>query len=386
MFSVESKNLRGALDKVSSVVETTQLHDILDCVLLAPDGKQLSLTGSNGQVQVSVNCEVTEGKAAKPAKSAGSFAVKVRKLNDIMRFTPGDKATFKSDGGKLELEVGTGHYNLQARDGAEYPRMEPGEKGDIEVELGQIQLHTAIRRLQAAISTQTHRVYLAGAFFDFRDGMLNLVGTDGHRLATDAFEVDGVEDASFILPRKAVSELTRLLDPSGKDKVILSAAKDGDDFRTAEFRFPDAGLRLTSQLIQGQYPAYAKVIPDDKTNSSHLVFNRTRLLDGIRQVSSVHDRTGDTVRLISKAGNNEVEIVGEGTATKDRAQIELKIDGGEGFDLQCQLNSSYVQDMLNAFDGIDGVDLAFKDNNSSMLCTKAGEKDHSFRYVVMPVR
>lgn len=385
MFSVESKNLRGALDKVSSVVETAQLHDILDCVLLGPDGKQLALTGSNGQVQVSVNCDVTEGKAAK-SKSAGSFAVKVRKLNDIMRFTPGDKATFKSDGGKLELEVGTGHYNLQARDGAEYPRMEPGDKGELEVELGQIQLHTAIRRLQAAISTQTHRVYLAGAFFDFRDGRLNLVGTDGHRLATDAFEVEGVEDASFILPRKAVSELSRLLDPSGKDKVVLSASKDGDDFRTAEFRFPEAGLRLTSQLIQGQYPAYAKVIPDAEANRSHLVFNRTRLLDGIRQVSSVHDRTGDTVRLISKEGNDEVEIVGEGTATKDRAQIALKLDGGEGFDLQCQLNSSYVQDMLNAFDGIDSVDMAFKDNLSSMLCTKAGEKDHSFRYVVMPVR
>lgn len=382
-FEADCKELLATLDKVSRVIESRQVLDILDCVVLKLDGDELEMTGSNGQVQITACCKAKTAAKGKQAQQV--FAVKDKKLIDILRNATAKKAVFKTDGKKLNLVIGTGDFNLALRDPSEYPMMEAEEGSDLNVELPQKGLQTALKRLQAAISTQTHRLYLAGAFFDFRDGSLHMVGTDGHRLAVDVLKVKGVEDASFILPRKAVLELSRIIDPESKDKVQLLATKDDNGFRSAQFNFPDK-LSMTSQLIQGQYPAYTKVIPDEETNKSHLVFERNGLLDGIRQVSSVHDQVGDTIKIISKNDDETVELVGEGTSTKDHAQIGLQLSEGKGFDLQCQINSAYMQDMLNAFDDFDRIDMAFKDNLSSMLCQPAGEKESSFRYVVMPVR
>ena len=383
MFSVDCRELRSTLEKVSSVVENSALHDIYTCVLLKIDKDRLHLTGSNGQVQVSTSCKILDND---DKKSSLSFAVKDRKLNDILRNSVSDKATFKIESNKLKLSVGTGQFSLAIQDGANFPRLEV--KGvDLKVSLPQKELQLALKRLQSAISTQTHRIYLAGAYFDFHNGKLSLVGTDGHRLAVDEVKVDSEREGdSFILPRKAVQELGKIINQESEEMIELSATKEDDTYRAAQFSFPKDGLVLVSQLIQGQYPAYAKVIPDEKTNNSHLVFRREHLLDGVRQVSSVHDRQGDTIKIIAKNGAEEIEIVGEGTTTQDHAQIELKLAKGNGFDLQCQINSTYIQEMLLAFDGFDDIDMAFKDNMSSMLCQPAGDDGEGFRYVVMPVR
>ena len=383
MFKANCKELRATLDKVSSVIESSAMVDVLDCVLLKLDGDELEMTGSNGQVQVTTRCKVDEVKGKDEPLE---FAVKERKLNEILRNVDGKTISFKVDKNKLGMSVGTGHFTLATREGAHFPKMEMSSDSDLRVTLSQQQLLVVLKRLEAAISTQTHRVYLAGAFFDFTDKSLHLVGTDGHRLATDVLPASSAEDASFIVPRKAVLELRRIMDPDSKDDVELWATKDGEHFRNAEFRFPGDSLRLTSQLIPGQYPAYDKVIPDEKTNVSHLVFDRKRLLDSVRQVSSVHDRAGDTIKIISTKDGDSVEIIGEGTSTKDHAQIDLKLSGGSGFDLKCQVNSAYMQDMLNAFEGFEEVRITFKDGVSSVLCLPEGVDDPSFRYVVMPVR
>ena len=383
MFKANCKDLQDTLDKVSSVIESSAMVDILDCVLLKLDGDDLEMTGSNGQVQVTTRCKVDEVKGKDESLE---FAVKERKLNDILRNVDGKTISFKADKNKLSMTVGTGHFTLAIREGSQFPKMKMSSDNGLRVTLSQQHLLAVLKRLEAAISTQTHRVYLAGAFFDFTDKSLHLVGTDGHRLATDVLPASNSVDASFIVPRKAVKELRRLIDPDSKDDVELWATKDGDHYRNAEFRFPGDRLRLASQLISGQYPAYDKVIPDEKTNVSHLVFDRKGLLNCVRQVSSVHDRAGETIKIISKKDADSVEIVGEGTSTKDHAQVDLKISGGSGFDLKCQVNGAYMQDMLNAFEDFEEVRITFRDGVSSVLCLPEGADAPSFRYVVMPVR
>ena len=383
MFTAKCSSLRLALDKVTSVIGSSSINNVYDNVLLELNDKVLELTGSDGQVQVIANCEVTPTKG-KGTKDVTAFAVKARKLNDILRNIASSEVTFKLDGAKFNISSGPAKFSLAVRDADEYPRMARDSTTDLKVELSQADLLKVIRRLQAAISSQTHRIYLSGAFFDFKDEVLNLVATDGHRLVTDVLPATVKEEANFILPRKAVLELARILDATAKEPVILSATKDDDTYRTADFQTPT--VRLTSQLIPGQYPAYARVIPDEKTNKIQLTFERQQLLDSVRQVCAVHDKSGDIIKLVAKDSTKMIEIVGEGTTTKDHAQVEVQLSAGTGAELNCQINSAYMQDMLNAFEDYDIIVMAFKDGLASLLCRPANDDESKFRYVVMPVR
>ena len=398
-FKADTREFNKALGQVSSVISQSSLNDIFENVLVEVKGKELSMTGSdNGRVQVTTVCELKSSDA----KSKVAFAVKANKLKSIVG------SILESDGvecsyteKKLNIKSSSGHFvsNLITRNADEFPLLEIDDAPDLKVQLGQAELVDKLRRLQPAISKQAHRVFLTGAFFDFKGGRLQIVATDGHRLATDVIDTDFKEEASFILPHKAVDELVRLGEPDGKEEIELRATQgktpltysDGDamssqGFRTSEFVFSGQKITLRAQNVEGSFPDYHRVIPDGETNKIHLVFDRASLDAGVRQACTVHDRSEDSIKMVSKSGVKEVELFGEGTATTDHAEVAVQLAEGNGADgIECQINSKYMQEMLGSFDGFDRIDMAFKDGQSSLLCSPHGIES-GLRYVVMPVR
>ncbi len=378
MFKVGSNAFREALGRVGKVVDNSPLHEILGSLLLEVDGDELRLTGSDGQLEIATSCKL-KGEA----KEAAAIAVKAAKLSNIVQYSPAkDDISFKVEKNAVRLGVGRTKYALSLRDGKQFPKLAAAKKADFEAELASAELATTLKRMLSAISTMTHRVNLAGAFFDFKDKGLTLVATDGHRMVIEEISAKGASEASFILPRKAVAELIRLLDAGAGKKVKLRAERKGESFRQAAFDLGDA--TLTAQLIPEEYPAYARVIPDSKTNSSSITIDREGLLNSVRQVCAVHDKPGDVIEFIAKDQASSLEIVAKGGSEEDSAELDIGLSG-KADAIHCKLNSTYVQDMLTAFQGFDSIDMSFKNGKEKLLFCPHGSKT-ALKYVVMPVR
>lgn len=380
MIKVGSGVFKDAFGRVAKAVDSSPLNSILDSVLLEADGDRLLLTGSDGQLEVATECRLKTPPKDKPL----AFAVKAAKLERIIQSSgPKDEISFKLEKNVARISVGRAKYALSLRDGAAYPKLSAAKKPDFEVALDAGVLATTLKRLQSAISTLTHRINLAGAFFDF-DGkdVLTLVATDGHRMVVEEIAAPGAPAANFILPRNAVTELVRLLDIAGGKKAVLRAERQGESFRQASFEL-SIGV-LTAQLIPDEYPAYARVIPDAKVNSSTIAIKRDELLSSVHQACAVHDKAGDVIEIIAKDKSSSLEIVAKGTSEEDSAELDVSV-GANTDAIHCKLNSTYVKDMLNAFEGFDSIDMAFKNGKEKLLFTPKGSKS-TLKYVVMPVR
>lgn len=399
MYNGDLEQLRGALGKVSRLAETASINQTLSYVLLELRDAKLSFTGSDGSVEITAQCQVEPQKKAK-GSVAEELCVSCRKLNQFLANSVSAQVAFKSADNQLKIsDTGSrSRLGLVVMDPAGYPRMEVAEGSDVDLPLPQASLHLVLRRLQSAISQMSHRQNLSGVFFDFRDKVLRLVATDGHRMAVDVLtEIDAAPDAAdFILPRRAVQELLRILDAESKEKIMLSAALQQDAARTASFTLP--GTRLTAQLIPESFPDYERVFPKADDNPNTLTFARAEMFDAVTLVSSVHDRTGDVVELQAAADSETLEIVAKGNSGKDVARAEIAITGKHG-ELHSKINSVYLRDLLNSFgadskgdgDGepkgaIDKISLAYKDGKEKLLFTPADAKDSTFKYVLMPVR
>ncbi|MBF2735969.1 MAG: hypothetical protein ISN26_07915 [Betaproteobacteria bacterium AqS2] len=163
---------------------------------------------------------------------------------------------------------------------------------------------------------------------------------------------------------------------------MLRAERQGESFRQASFEL-GAGT-LTAQLIADEYPAYARVIPDAKVNSSTITIKRDEFLNSVRQACAIHDKAGDVIEIIAKDKGSSLEIVAKGTAEEDSAELDVGLEA-KADAIHCKLNSTYVQDMLTAFEGFDNIDMAFKNGKEKLLFSPKGSSS-TLKYVVMPVR
>ena len=387
MFIAESKELLDALKRVLPATEgSSQINDIFACVLIECLDKEVRLTGSDGQVQLSTICGRHQAKTSE--KKFDAFAISSRKLNDILSNANDTSVEFhKVDKKNVEIIAGTSKYKLMLRDGADFPLINNKGKADLQVKLPLGKLKEIIERTNSAISNNNHRIYLAGAYFDFLEDALHIVATDGHRLATGVIaecKTKSDEGINFILPRKAVSVLRGILDSDAEKEIEVQANKENDVYRNACFM--GSKTVLNCSLIQGQYPNYKRVIPDEKDNHIHCQFNRDALLHGVRQACAVHDRKGNGIKLNFSGEKGVMHLNSQGNVNPDEAAVEVNVQLESDENFVCQINSEFLINMLDSFNGINEMKLAFKEPTNSVLCLPVEESKIDFRYVVMPMR
>jgi DNA polymerase-3 subunit beta len=237
-------------------------------------------------------------------------------------------------------------------------------------------LKEMIAKTQFAITGEDTRYFLNGALFVIRPESLTLVATDGHRLALVAVarEAKGKKDADeirAILPKKTLGELGRLL-----------AEGDGDITyeRGENHLFFDVGGRLLiSRMIDGQFPAYERVIP--KGNDKHIEFERDRLTNAVKRVALLSNERSRAVKFVIDKGKVDVTSsspeLGEATET-------LLVDY-TGAALQICFNAQYVLDFLSAV-STDAVSLDLKDEVSQAVMKPVGAEGYDYTYVIMPMR
>jgi DNA polymerase-3 subunit beta len=365
-FSISRDALLRPLNLVAGVVERRQTLPILSNVLMVLEGDQLSLTGTDLEVELVGRVRL----AAAPALG-GEFTVPARKLVDICKSLPeGSDMEFVAEESKVTVRCGRSRFTLSTLPAREFPSVEEGA-GTQEFRIGQGQLRRLIDRTAFAMAQQDVRYYLNGMLLELKEGRLRVVATDGHRLAmcTLPSTVDNAEDVQVILPRKGVLEMSRLLLDEDEDIAIVLGSN--------HLRATTTDFTFTSKLVDGKFPDYERVLP--RAPDKIVIGSRLELRQAFIRTAILSNEKYRGVRL--KLATESMEIVAnnpEQEQAEEQVPVEYRGDGVEiGF------NVSYLLDVLGVLSG-EKIKLSLSDPNSSALLEESDEGDSL--YVVMPMR
>jgi len=364
-FTIQREALLKPLQLVAGVVERRQTLPVLSNVLLVVQGQQLSLTGTDLEVELVGRVQLEE-----PAEP-GEITVPARKLMDICKSLPNDVLIdIKVDEQKLLVKAGRSRFTLSTLPANDFPTVEEGP-GSLTCNLEQSKLRRLIERTSFAMAQQDVRYYLNGMLLEVSRNTLRAVSTDGHRLAlcsmSAAIEQD--ERHQVIVPRKGILELASLLtDTEGMVSIVLG--QHHIRATTGEFTF-------TSKLVDGKFPDYERVLP--KGGDKLVIGDRQALREAFSRTAILSNEKYRGIRLQLAAGQLKIQA---NNPEQEEAEEEISVDY-EGTSLEIGFNVSYLLDVLGVMT-TEQVRLILSDSNSSALLQEAGNDDSS--YVVMPMR
>ena len=368
--TVERAALLKALGHVHRVVERRNTIPILSNVLLRADDGALRLKATDLDIEVTetIPADITE---------AGSTTVPAYVIYDIVRKLPeGSQVALEQSGdsGTLTIRSGRSRFALQTLAEADFPDLAAGDM-PVKFELAASDLKRLIDKTQFAISTEETRYYLNGIYLHAIevDGvpMLRAVATDGHRLARVELPAPKGSETmpGVIVPRKTVAEVQRLVeDPAGSVAVELSPTK---------MRFTLGDVVLTSKLIDGTFPDYARVIP--QANDKSLTVDKTEFVAAVDRVSTISSERGRAVKLALTDGKLVLSVTNpdSGSATEE---IEVEY-GADALDIG--FNSRYLLDITDQIDTETALLKLADPGSPTVIQDKEGS---SALYVLMPMR
>ncbi len=368
--TVERSELLKSLGHVYRVVERRNTIPILGNVLVRADRSKLSLKATD------LDIEVTDAIAAEVGPG-GSTTVPAHMFFDIVRKLPeGAQIVLESSGDRaaLSIRAGRSRFTLQTLPESDFPDLAPGETTH-KFTLKAADLKRLIDKTQFAISTEETRYYLNGIYLHAagtaKAQMLRAVATDGHRLAQMeiALPAGAVGMAGIIVPRKTVAEVDRLLEDVEAEVLI--------ELSPGKIRFAIGEVILTSKLIDGTFPDYARVIPVN--NDKELVVDKKEFEAAVDRVSTVSSERGRAVKLSITGGRLLLSVTNpDSGSANEELEVEYEADP-----IDIGFNSRYLLDIAAQIESEAAV-LKLADPGSPTLIED--KESRGALYVLMPMR
>ena len=364
-FSVQQDALHKAVAKLGTRITRSNAQPILSHFLISASEGKLEITASDMEIsaRVSVEVEVTE---------PGSVAVPAAKLSSLVNaLIPGEPVSCQLEGDRFILRSGRGRFALSTMPAEDFTDMQP-EEGGSSITLGAQDLVGLFSRTSFAMPTNDERVVLNGTLFEVENGQLNIVATDGHRLAFGRTLLDSAEGGacSVIIPKKTVVELQRML-KSTNGSVTVSC-------NVHSVGIEGADLRVVSKLVDGTFPDYKAFMP--VAQESPIVVDSGALQSGLARIAVVSDEKGHAMSL--EVADNEMRLSarnGPAEGGSDNIEIEGNPDPCKG-----SFNLNYLSDALGAISA-ESVELHLSNGFLPSFIT-AGDDPYTSVQVVMPLK
>jgi DNA polymerase III subunit beta len=363
-WGAASNAFQPATRQVVNVVERRQTLPVLANLLVQVKSGQLSLTGTDLEVEMVSRIAVDDAQD-------GETTIPARKLFEIVRALPdGSKVTVSQTAEKITVQAGRSRFTLASLPANDFPSIDEVEATE-RVRVPEAALKELIERTAFAMAQQDVRYYLNGLLFDLRESSLRCVATDGHRLALCEAPLDsGVSTKrQIIVPRKGVTELQRLLE-GGEREVELEMGR-------SHLRVKRDDVTFTSKLIDGRFPDYEAVIPIGADKEVRI--DREVLRASLQRAAILSNEKYRGVRIEVSPGQLKISAH---NPEQEEAQEEVEADTRVS-DLAVGFNVNYLLDALTALRD-ENVVVALRDANSSALVREASNE--RCRHVVMPLR
>ncbi len=369
-LSIERNTLLKAVSQAQSVVERRNTIPILANVLIEAEGGHAQFRATDLDIEVL-------DKVIAQVERSGSTTVSAVTLHDIVRKLPdGALVTLSDDAakGRLSVEAGKSVFSLATLPKEDFPVM-----ASTEYEANFTAKAPMLRRLfdksKFAISTEETRYYLNGVYMhtaETVDGtMLRCVATDGHRLArVDAEMPQGAQNLpGVIVPRKMVGELRKLLEDDDT-QIAVSVSETKVRFATSE-------ITLTSKVIDGTFPDYARVIPQGNTRK--LEVDASEFAKAVDRVATVSSERSRAVKLSLESDKLVLSVNSPDSGTAEEELVVAYDD--EKLDIG--FNAKYLLEIASQVDRENAV---FMFNSAGDPTLMQEGNDSSAIYVVMPMR
>ncbi len=390
-FTIKQSVLKDELGFVQGIVEKKSTIPVLSNILIESVGENsIRIVGTD--LDVTIRCETSAN-----IKKSGSMCVQARKLFDIVRLLDDADVHFTKDENEwVKLNCGKSNFRLAGVSKENFPEVPSFKSAPMKL-TADIFNHF-IHNTSFAITNEQSRFTLSGAKFMIDGNSAKMVTTDGHRLAYIERNLSGnatAEAMDALIPKKALLELVKIA-RDAKGEVSF-----GEDPNHIYFEVD--GRLLITRKLSGTFPNYEMVIPKD--NDKIATFDADEMKTAIRRVSLMADERTRSVRLTIKP--NEIEI---GAQSSEEGEASEKIAADySGEEVNIGFNSQYLQDFLNVIGAAaesetieqetDGekvkvketggkprVAFEFKDGNAQTQMSVAGDKNYTYKYIVMPLR
>lgn len=360
-LQVTQENLAKALNTVAKISNSRNTLPILSNVLIKTVGTRLSVAATN------LDIAITQFIGAK-VSGEGAITIPGRLTQDFVTSLPSGVVDLSLDDHRLKISTDKYKSIINGTPADEFPVMPAIAKGS-KWTIPAKTLKEGLQKVVIAASTDEARPILTGVFLHTNAGKLYAVATDSYRLAEKEL-MKTSQTISLLVPVSAMQELLRVIGDDDKDVQITH-----DDQQVS---FKTGDIELVTRLIEGDYPDYRKLIPQNFATVASA--NKAEFLN-ITKVSSLFARENAgsvTIEADPKAGQVSIRSIasqlGENTAS-----ASAKITG-EG---EITLNSRYLLDGLNV---VGGEEVTFGFNGKLEPCMLRGATAKDYIHIIMPLK
>jgi len=365
-----TRNLQVAMRAISS----RPTLPILNYLLISAEKGKIILTGYDMEMGMGIRVRFP-GEVIEP----GSVAVKGKTLSDIISQLTSEEIELDfNDIQRVRLSGGRSEFTLVGKPGSEYPRLpEVGEEEEV-LRLSVDRFLMNLKRTIFACNVEMPKNFTSGVLVNLKGGVLQIVATDGRRLAVSSDELKGGRDESdraVLIPAKTMQELSRVLTMGWQGDLELHLAEN-----LAMFKLGDgAEVEIITHLLDTPYPDYEKVIPDE--SEGVLTVDRNRLVAALKQVGILARQHDGRDMAVLETENDQLTISAKAESEgKAEVQVPIEIDGEK---LKVAFNYQYLLDPLLAIEE-DNIALSYGGSLDPGVIKLPS--DPSYTYVIMPVR
>ncbi len=371
-FSCLQDNFSRGLANVSRAVAQRAPLPVTQNVLIETEDSKIKITATNLEIAIStwISGEV---------KEAGSLTIPARMLTDFINSLPsGEQVEVKKIKDKAGIEIKCKTYNgrISGTEASEFPPI-PESSGSSTISVPSSAFKKSLGRVAIVSATDDSRPVLMGVKVEIDKSGITLAAADGFRLAVDRVEISSSEDldSSAIVPGKTMLELERLIDDSNQSTTQISISETSN-----QILFNLENIQVVSQLIQGQFPDYEKLIPNSSSTQSFV--NRKAFMESIK-AASIFARDGSgIIKLIMDKSSKKISIHSNAEEIGDlENDIDADINGDES---KVAFNSRFLQDVVGVLSS-DMIKIDSSSPSSPGVFTEKSDGNSNYRHVIMPM-
>lgn len=365
--------LTDIVNTVQKAIAAKSSHPIMECIKIeAESDNHVTFTANSIElcIEYTADIEVSE---------IGSVALTSKIFGEIVRRLPEGEVDISVDPRNYltDIKCDQSEFNIQGQSSDEFPAA-PIIEEQYRTSMSQKELKKIIRKVQPFISqVETRKPVLMGALFDFQGDVLNVVGTDSHRLAVISNKLEvPTEPKRFVVPGLTLSKISQLLTDEEKDVDIIVSEK--------HILFDFKSYQVYSRLLEGEFLKYEVIL--SATNSIKIKADKKDITDSLERANLIindemSSKTENKVPVRLSIAYNKIDIscrTGKGNVN-DSVAVEH-----EGGDLLIGFNCRFMLDALNACDE-DTVLMEFSAPTSGCFIKPCDGSDN-YTFMILPVR
>ncbi|MBT4209679.1 MAG: DNA polymerase III subunit beta [Candidatus Komeilibacteria bacterium] len=358
------ENLNKGLSLVSNIANKSSNLPILNNVLLKADKEGLTLITTDLELGIKVS---VRGKI----EEEGEFTVDAKLLHSFVSFLPRENINMVLKEDNFEIKSSNQETSIKGLASEDFPLIPDMDKTNV-VELPVQEFKKSLSQTLLAASLDTSRIEINAVNFSFQDNNLTLAATDSYRLAEKKLDLTNTQKTDLIIPLKTLQELSRILNEQQEKTLKIY-------FNENQILFEFDGVELTSRVIDGKYPDYNQIIPDEFKTEAKCDINK--LVPAVKSVALFCKSGINDIRLSLDSKNQKIIIA---TASSNTGTSVSKVDAKiSGEDNDIVFNYRYLLDGLAQL-GTTQVNIKINNNSSPGLVQPLG--DDKYIYLVMPIR